>query len=615
MYPSELEKFVNSPNYAENNPRRFATKSQVKKSAERKKPAKIVDADFEMPDDGPVKINKMKVKIEGEFVHFDKHSKLVRRLNKRAQKNYQKNKEIEENSQEEIFEGGAESFADRKTGLSEETAREIEKQRDSIQALLAKHGFTKAKTVTPKPRKKRNKKEELYACRKFVQATLFDLDLYSTKKKTPRRRKERDRELWRRYKRDLKRSKERAARDKELKRMRNYERAMWKEDLSSGVEYNFYRSRDKLFWRTRTERQKFMYIHEQMIVSFYDARKHKRRTYDECRFEIDASQNLFRLTSSITRGTYAPSRSITFVTYRPVPREIFAAPFRDRVVHHFIFRHCYPWWNEHFIADSYSCREGKGTLEAVRRCSRNMRRVTRNFSRPARVLKFDIKSFFMSLPRFELYKRALWGLEQQFPERGELFYLLRFLWYRIIMDNPAHRARRRGDPKNWTDGRLPKGKSMFHQKPGIGIVIGNLTSQLLSNVYLNELDQFITKKLGYKYYGRYVDDFYIFVTVEDYLKLKKQVKLISEFLKLLKLELHSKKRYDQPVEHGVGFIGAKIYPYRVIPSKRLIRNFRVAMRMVESGIRGPDTVVSYLGLLKWYDSTKVIEAGFRAVAW
>ena len=352
-----------------------------------------------------------------------------------------------------------------------------------------------------------------------------------------------------------------------------------------------------------------------LIVAFFEARKHKQKTFDEAAFEVNLVPNLFNLYQSIIDRTYKPSRSMAFVTFKPVTREIFAAPFRDRVVHHYLFDNCAEWWNRRLNYDSYSCRKNKGTLMAVERLVKNERRITKNYTEEAWIFKFDIQSFFMSLPRKRLYETVCWGLARQFPKESYVGKTCDFLWYQIIMDDPTRKARKRGNICNWNPKVLPSNKSLFNQPKGQGIVIGNLTSQLLSNVYLDFLDRYITIELGYKYYGRYVDDFYILVLEKDIPKLKEDSKKIKLFLRTLGLTLHPNKHYAQSIYKGVNFIGANIRPHCVMPSLRVVKNFRNATRLYMMDLVDKEVIISFLGLMKHRDSYKIIQKTFDKVGW
>ncbi len=354
-------------------------------------------------------------------------------------------------------------------------------------------------------------------------------------------------------------------------------------------------------------------LHE-LTVAFFDARKGKRDTVDEFRFEINWEKNLIQLRDDILNGVYKPSRGIAFITRRPVIREIFAAPFRDRVVHHFLFNMVADWWDVRLIRDSYSCRKGKGTLDGIKRLEHHIRAASCNYTKKAYVIKLDIQGYFMSLSRQKLYERIKYGLRRQFHDQPATRNLMEYVWREVIFDDPVSGAKRRGKISDWD--MLPKNKSLFNQPPGQGIVIGNLSSQLLSNVYLDQLDKFIRFQLGYKHYGRYVDDFYIVVPEEEYAQAKKDVGIIEWFLKShLGLVLHPRKRYMQEVHKGVEFLGAVIYPNHKVPSKRFVRNFYEAANLVSAGRKDVDSIVSYLGHSKHLNGKKLAARVFASQGW
>lgn len=361
---------------------------------------------------------------------------------------------------------------------------------------------------------------------------------------------------------------------------------------------------------------------EELAKAFQEARKEKLNTCDEHSFEEHWIENLVNLRDSILEYRYEPSASVTFVIFDPMVREIFAAPFRDRVVHHFLYNMQAGWWDRRFLYDSYSCRVGKGTLFGVRRAQRFMQKVTDNYTKKAYIVKLDIRGYFMSLPREKLYERVSWGLAKQFgnvlnDRMGyQIYKICDFLWRRILFDDPASKAWRRGPRINWDPKVLPPEKSLFTQPPGQGIVIGNLTSQLVSNIYLDQLDRFIFYDLGYKNYGRYVDDFFIMVPEEDYKKLKNDVPKIEIFLQReLRLTLHRKKRYYQEVQKGMSFLGARVYPHCLYPSDRLQKKFNRAAKEFMYGYRDIESIISYLGIMKHLDAGKLKKDVFDKNGW
>ncbi len=350
--------------------------------------------------------------------------------------------------------------------------------------------------------------------------------------------------------------------------------------------------------------------------AYYDARKNgKRMTHDEQEFEENEDINLRLLLDDIMKRRYKPSRGTVHIVNKPVKREIFAAPFRDRIVHHLIYNLVYPWWDRHFIYDSYSCRVGKGMKMGYDRLDYHIRSASLNYARPVCIVKLDIQGFFMSMSRARLLELAIRGLKKQYMVKldSEEYKMLKFLWTQIIMDDPVKGVRVVGKRSEWDD--LPPEKSLFNQPPGVGIVIGNLTSQLLSNIFLNELDRFVKYRLGYKHYGRYVDDFYIVVTAEQLPQALRDVKAIEVFLKSMGAKLHPKKRVVVSDAQGVEFLGAYVHRGYILPGKRVTKNFRQACKDVESGARDVSSVVSYMGHVKHFRHKKFTAKAFDAAAW
>lgn len=357
------------------------------------------------------------------------------------------------------------------------------------------------------------------------------------------------------------------------------------------------------------------WLMRELAWAFREARKNKLKTFNEHQYEVNWMENVAKLTDAIMERTYKPSGSVSFIIYDPMVREIFAAPFIDRVVHHFLYEICGGWWDRHFIYDSYSCRDDKGTLLGILRVQKMMRRASENLTKDAYVVKLDIKGYFMSLPRKELYEEVKWGLDQQFgadlDQKGvyDLYKLCIYLWRMVLLDDPVQKSYRRGPLRNWND--LPPEKSLYTRDPGLGIVIGNLTSQLVSNIYLNRLDRYIKYDLGYQYYGRYVDDFVIIVPADKYAQLLKDIKKIEKFLRVeLRMVLHKKKRYVQHVKKGVNFLGARVYPYCIYPSNRVQSKFREELRKYLKYGQNQEKLTSYMGLIRHMDAGKFVKREF-----
>lgn len=308
-----------------------------------------------------------------------------------------------------------------------------------------------------------------------------------------------------------------------------------------------------------------------LFKAYFDARKHKRNTINQLAFELELEKNLFQLYNELRWYRYVPARSVAFIVDRPVKREIFCADFRDRVIHHLLFNYINPVLDRRFIEDSYSCRVGRGTLFGQERLERGMRAATDNFTREAWILKLDIRGYFMSINRKILYDKLIFHMEKpSILWEGINMELVRYLIRVIVFNDPVDNCLIKGQRTNWEG--LPPSKSLFHSQEGCGLPIGNLTSQLFSNVYLHEFDTWMKYHHRLKYYGRYVDDFYIIHPDKDYLK--GLIPQIRTFLAdELQLTLHPNKIYLQSVHQGVDFLGATHKPYYRLAGRRAKHNF------------------------------------------
>ncbi len=217
-------------------------------------------------------------------------------------------------------------------------------------------------------------------------------------------------------------------------------------------------------------------IHRQYLR----CRRNKRNTLNALRFEYDLEENLMRLKEELQRQTYRPSRSVCFVVTRPKLREIFAADFRDRVVHHILVEALEKVWEPRFIHDTYACRKGKGTHRAVKRLQGFMRRVSRNNTQRAYFLQLDIRGFF-----FNINKEILYQIIAKRIRNHEILWLARTVIFHDCTKNVLLKGK-----KSLLKG-VPPHKTLFNTENKRGLPIGNLTSQFFANVYLNELDQFV----------------------------------------------------------------------------------------------------------------------------
>ena len=198
-------------------------------------------------------------------------------------------------------------------------------------------------------------------------------------------------------------------------------------------------------------------------------------------------------------GSYEIGSSIAFVIEYPKIREIWAADFRDRIVHHLIYNAISEYYYRRFIRDCYACIPGRGTHDGLNRISGFARSVTNNYTRNAFALKVDVANFFNAINRHALQRI----IKKDIGDGWCLDLLLKVIWH-----DPRKNANFRSSPALFR--KVPKHKSLMQSELHKGLPIGNLTSQFFANVYLNELDQFVKHKLKCRYYGRYVDDMVLF---------------------------------------------------------------------------------------------------------
>ena len=321
------------------------------------------------------------------------------------------------------------------------------------------------------------------------------------------------------------------------------------------------------------------------MAAWLDCRRHKRNTPSARAFEARQELNLAELHDELAAGTYHPGPSTCFVITRPKPREVWAAGFRDRVVHHLLYNRIAPRFEAGFVAGSCACIKGRGTLYGALRLERHVRAITAHWSRPAYYLKLDVANFFVSID-----KRILLGqLERRIREP---FWM--DLAELVVANDPREAAVVRGRAEALD--LIPPAKSLYAQDANHGLPIGNLSSQFFANVYLDPLDQHIKHGLRARHYVRYVDD--LVLLHESPATLNAWRAAIERFLEeRLRLRINPTKAILQPVERGVDFVGQVVKPWRRTIRRRTVH---AALARIERMPAAEAAVAanSYFGLLR-----------------
>jgi hypothetical protein len=324
-------------------------------------------------------------------------------------------------------------------------------------------------------------------------------------------------------------------------------------------------------------------------------------------------RELLELSRSLWNGSYRPGPSTIFVVTHPKPREVIAANFRDRVVHHLLFNYMAPFWERKFVDQSYACRKEKGPLRASLDLRAFLRRSPR--SGATFFLKIDISSFFPSIDQGVLFSLIVRHLENDFYQ---------WLAETLIFHNPTAKGQYRLNCSSKLWRLVPKHKSMFHAEPGKGLPIGNLTSQFFANVYLNEIDQLIAHDLKARYriqfWQRYVDDL-LFIGDEPRLLAELATSVDRTLQKKLLLRLNPRKTIIQPVSSGIDHLGYFHLPSRTYVRRRVARaaKTKISERMRRFAAGSSDqsteelvaTTNSYLGYFRQADAFNLRRAVAR----
>ena len=285
-------------------------------------------------------------------------------------------------------------------------------------------------------------------------------------------------------------------------------------------------------------------------------------------YAVSLLDNLFVTLQLLQQNNWQPAPAICFVVHYPKAREVYAAHFSDRVVHHWLVPQLEQCYQNYFIHDVYSNLKGKGTHSAVKRLQKMMRSL-HDRSPQVYFLQLDIANFFNSIDKPLLFKLLQRRLRQQ-RKRGEISQEkakdLSALCHVLLKQDVASTARYYGEEKEKQG--IPSHKKLINAGKNKGLPIGNLTSQFFANVYLNELDQYVKHQLKCQHYLRYVDDFILLHP--DPWQLKQWHQSISQFLQQqLMLSLRNEVIL-QPISHGANFLGYIVRAHYCLVRRRVV---------------------------------------------
>lgn len=293
-----------------------------------------------------------------------------------------------------------------------------------------------------------------------------------------------------------------------------------------------------------------IYDFDNLLQAYYMARKGKRYRDDVLIFTGRLEENLIELQNELIWKTYKVGRYREFFVKDPKKRLVMALPFRDRVIQCAIYRVLNPLLDKRYINTSYACRVGYGTHKSVSKAQCWLRKLSDTYDR-VYVLKMDISKYF-----YRVNHNVLMSVLSRFIADRELLQLLEVI---IRSETPFGL-------------NLKDHEFSGERIDGIGMPIGNLTSQMFANLYLNEIDQYSKHQLRVRYYIRYMDD--ILILHHDKQSLWQYKNAINQFLEdHLYLSLNN-KTCIRTIGQGVEFCGYRIWPYKI----RMRKNTSLKMR-------------------------------------
>jgi len=281
---------------------------------------------------------------------------------------------------------------------------------------------------------------------------------------------------------------------------------------------------------------------ENLLSAYFKARKGKQSVPSVAEFSLNLEGELLSLQQELTDYTYQPGHYRLFTIYERKKRQIAAAPFRDRVVHHAIMNIIEPTIDQRFIFDSYACRHAKGVHAAVNRYQHWSKHYPY-------VLKMDIEQYFPSIDHDVL--------------KGKLRHYVKDRYVLALLDKII-------DTSPLASGRteicyFPGDDLLTPIERPTGLPIGNLTSQFFANLFLDSVDHYIKEQLQVRAYLRYVDD--LVILGRDKAQLHEIRESIRQRLSQDRLRLHPRKAHIYHTARGIDLFG-----YQVFPHKRKLRN-------------------------------------------
>jgi len=335
---------------------------------------------------------------------------------------------------------------------------------------------------------------------------------------------------------------------------------------------------------------------EHLLRAYYCARRGKRGKKRVCEYDFFLESNLVKLKYLIETGKYTPAPYVHFTIFDPKTRQVAAPAFRDRVLQHSLVAAIEPIFEKKFIYDSYACREGKGTHFGVKRVKKFLMaaRCINGRDKDIYVLQCDIQKYFQSIS----WDILLSLVAKVIRCKQTLTLIKKIVTTHERTDNRTKTPTNTAQLDLFSQSTTTPPVSTIERK---GLPIGNLTSQLFANIYLNELDHFVKENLRERWYARYMDDFLVIHSNKSHL-LETRNKIRVFLKEKLDLQLHQRKITIKNTKEGVPFVGYRIfYDHKLVRGDTLThmqRKYRKKIKLVKKGLLSQEDLRSTESSLK-----------------
>lgn len=352
---------------------------------------------------------------------------------------------------------------------------------------------------------------------------------------------------------------------------------------------------------TKLEIMEIEELHKAYILS----RKHNRRSSDQVRFERNLYGNLLALCDAINRREYRPVSNYAFIHYRNKAREVFAAEVEMKIIQAYIIMRLGNMIEDELTPCTFNNRNGMGTYAAINKvmCDMNEESMV---SDDVWVIKWDLKGYFPNINQDISYNKIMAILDRY---KGDDKEDLQYLIMQTVYCNPQFNSKRVSQLWEWN--YIAPYKSLFSKRHGIGAAIGFLFWQIMSNLYLNDIDKYITENIC-EQYTRFVDD--CVCVTDDKEKVLQFFQDLRTMYGTIGVTMHPHKFYCQQVSKGLEFLGYHLHKDRLHLNRKIyVRANNLISKRIPNLQHALCALNSYAGMMKMANDKPLLMKYFSTI--